>query len=85
MKRKEKLDMIRNLLAAGAGRFVAEDLVKAAGSARVARSALFLSRRNGLQLEALRDSGHTVVAYIDITPKETVTQKTARAAEPAVV
>jgi hypothetical protein len=66
MKRQEKLDIIIRLLSEGGGRFTAQQLLDAAGSHRRARSALFLSRKNGVTLEALRDEGEgrTVVSYV---------------------
>ena len=72
MKRQEKLDIIIRLLAEGGGRFTAQQLFDAAGSHRRARSALFLSRKNGITLEALRDEGRVVMSYVAMNydPKE---------------
>ena len=64
MKRQEKLDIIIRLLAEGGGRFTAQQLLDAAGSHRRARSALFLSRKNGVTLEAIRDEGRVVASYV---------------------
>ena len=64
MKRQEKLDIIIRLLSEGGGRFTAQQLLDAAGSHRRARSALFLSRKNGVTLEAIRDEGRIVVSYV---------------------
>ena len=72
MKRQEKLDIILRLLAEGGGKFSATNLLDAAGSHRRARSALFLSRKNGVVLEAVRDSGRVVISYVamNFDPKE---------------
>jgi len=64
MKRKEKLDIVTQLLEKGNGRFTVEDLKDAAGSDRVARSAIFLSRKSGVKLEAVRSNGRKVDAYV---------------------
>jgi len=72
MKRQEKLDIIIRLLTEGGGRFTAQQLLDAAGSHRRARSALFISRRNGVILEAIRDEGRVVANYVAMNydPKE---------------
>ena len=64
MKRQEKLDIIIRLLSEGGGRFTTQQLLDAAGSHRRARAALFLSRKNGVTLEAIRDEGRIVVSYV---------------------
>jgi len=64
MKRKEKLDIVTQLIEKGNGRFTVKDLKDAAGSDRVARSAIFLSRKSGMKLEAVRSAGRKIDAYI---------------------
>lgn len=63
MKRKEKLSIVQELLDAGNGNFTAAELLAKAGTARRARSALFLSRKDGIVLEPLRDGTRAVVSY----------------------
>ena len=56
MKRNEKMSMLTDLLKKGNNRFTVDELVKAAGSERVARSSIWLSRHDaGIKLEAVRD------------------------------
>jgi len=66
MKRNDKVQIIVDLLAAGQGRFTVADLLAAAGSERRARSAISLSRTDGIGLEPVRD-GREVTAYISAT------------------
>jgi len=69
MKRSEKMSILNDLLKKGNNRFTVEDLIKAAGSERIARSAIWISRHeSGMKLEAVRDGGRIVVAYINLTP-----------------
>jgi hypothetical protein len=78
MKRDVKLNIVNDLLAQNGNKFTADQLLTAAGTARRARSALFLSRKNGLNIEAVRDNGRKVVSYIlvvsnaNATPSEEV-------------
>lgn len=77
MKRKEKMQIVKDLLAKNGGKFSVEELQNAAGSERVARSAVFLSRRAGMKLEAIRDSGRKVTSYVELktaTVSESVDQ-----------
>ena len=46
MKRNDKMSMLAELLKKGNNRFTVEELVEAAGSERVARSAIWLSRHD---------------------------------------
>jgi hypothetical protein len=70
MKRNEKMSMLAELLKKGNNRFTVEELVEAAGSERVARSAIWLSRHDsGMQLEAVRDGGRKVIAYVFLPPQ----------------
>jgi hypothetical protein len=60
-----------------------DELVKAAGSERVARSSIWLSRHDaGIKLEAVRDGGRKVIAYVNLTPQP-VEQKVIAKPEPA--
>lgn len=69
MKRNEKMSMLVELLKKGNNRFTVDELVAAAGSERVARSSIWLSRHDaGMKLEAVRDGGRKVIAYINLTP-----------------
>lgn len=66
MKRDDKVQIIRDLLADGQGRFSVADLLVKAGSERRARSAIFLAREGGVGLEPIRD-GREVTHYISAT------------------
>lgn len=69
MKRSEKMSILNDLLKKGNNRFTVDDLIKDAGSERIARSAIWISRHeSGMKLEAVRDGGRKVVAYINLTP-----------------
>ena len=83
MKRNEKMSMLTDLLKKGNNRFTVDELVKAAGSERVARSSIWLSRHDaGIKLEAGRDGGRKVIAYVNLTPQP-VEQKVIAKPEPA--
>ena len=83
MKRNEKMSMLTDLLKKGNKRFTVDELVKAAGSERVARSSIWLSRHDaGIKLEAVRDGGRKVIAYVNLTPQP-VEQKVIAKPEPA--
>lgn len=58
-----KAQFVFDLLKTNKNRFTPAQLEAATGSARRARRALFLARKTGLALEALRDGGKTIVAY----------------------
>lgn len=66
MKRDDKVQIIRDLLADGQGRFSVTELLVKAGSERRARSAIFLAREGGVGLEPIRD-GREVTHYISAT------------------
>jgi len=83
MKRNEKMSMLADLLKKGNNRFTVDELVAAAGSERVARSSIWLSRHDaGIKLEAVRDGGRKVIAYVNLTPQP-VEQKVIAKPEPA--
>jgi hypothetical protein len=83
MKRNEKMNMLTDLLKKGNNRFTVDELVAAAGSERVARSSIWLSRHDaGMKLEAVRDGGRKVIAYVNLTPQP-VEQKVIAKPEPA--
>ena len=83
MKRNEKMSMLADLLKKGNNRFTVDELVAAAGSERVARSSMWLSRHDaGIKLEAVRDGGRKVIAYVNLTPQP-VEQKVIAKLEPA--
>lgn len=85
MKRKEKMNILSELLKNG-NRFTVAELVKASGSERVARSAIWLSRHDaGMKLEAIRDGGRKVVAYVNLMQKsEVVTEQKSTQSQDAV-
>lgn len=76
MKRDVKLNIVKDLLAQNGNKFTAEQLLTAAGTARRARSALFLSRKNGISLEAIRDNGRKVVSYMLVVGNTEVVEAT---------
>lgn len=59
-----KAQYVIDLLKANKNRFTAVQLEKATGTPRRARRALFLARKAGVSLEAIRDGGKSVVAYV---------------------
>jgi hypothetical protein len=59
-----KAQFVIDLLKSNANRFTPAQLEKATGSPRRARRALFLARKAGVNLEAVRDAGRTVTAYV---------------------
>lgn len=60
-----KAQFVIDLLKSNANRFTPAQLEAATGTARRARRALFLARRDfGIKLEAIRDAGRTVTAYV---------------------
>ena len=83
MKRNEKMSMLVDLLKKGNNRFTVDELVAIAGSERVARSSIWLSRHDaGIKLEAVRDGGRKVIAYVNLTPQP-VEEKVIAKPEPA--
>lgn len=59
-----KAKFVLDLLASNGNRFTPDELVKAAGNERRARSALSHARMSGVTLEAIRDAGRAVTAYV---------------------
>jgi len=59
-----KAQFVIDLLKSNSTRFTPAQLEQATGSPRRARRALFLARKEGVTLEAIRDSGRTVTAYV---------------------
>lgn len=59
-----KAQFVIDLLKSNSNRFTPEQLEKATGSPRRARRALFLARKEGVILEAIRDGGRAVTAYV---------------------
>ena len=59
-----KAQFVIDLLKTNANRFTPAQLEQATGSPRRARRALFLARKAGVTLEAIRDSGRAVTAYV---------------------
>lgn len=59
-----KAQYVIDLLKSNSNRFTPAQLESVTGSPRRARRALFLARKAGLALEAIRDSGRAVTAYV---------------------
>lgn len=60
-----KAQFVIDLLKSNGNRFTPDELEAATGTARRARRALFLARRDlGIKLEAIRDAGRAVTAYV---------------------
>ena len=59
-----KANIVINLLKSNSNRFTTSQLLTAAGNERRARSALSHARMAGVTLEAIRDSGRAVTAYV---------------------
>jgi hypothetical protein len=59
MKAQYVIDLLKN----NKNRFTAKQLESATGTPRRARRALFLARKAGVVLEAIRDGGKAVIAY----------------------
>ena len=60
-----KAQFVIDLLKSNGNRFTPGELEAATGTARRARRALFLARRDfGIKLEAVRDAGRAVTAYV---------------------
>jgi len=59
-----KAQFVVDLLKSNSNRFTPAQLLKATGNERRARSALSHARMAGIVLEAVRDSGRTVTAYV---------------------
>lgn len=77
-----KAQFVIDLLKSNANRFTPAQLEQATGSPRRARRALFLARKAGVSLEAIRDSGRAVTAYVSTdTSLPTIAAKPAKAAK----
>jgi hypothetical protein len=59
-----KAKFVLDLLASNGNRFTPDELVASAGNERRARSALSHARMSGVTLEAIRDAGRAVTAYV---------------------
>jgi hypothetical protein len=60
-----KAQFVIDLLKSNGNRFTPDELEAATGTARRARRALFLARRDfGIKLDAIRDAGRAVTAYV---------------------
>lgn len=66
MTDKQKLEMLKALLKAGNGSVSAADLLAKTGTARRARRALFVARKDGMILEAVRTNGRAVTSYVQV-------------------
>lgn len=83
-----KAQFVIDLLTANGNRFTPDQLEQATGTARRARRALFLARRDyGVKLEAVRDGGKAVTAYVlnGTVPTVTPTAKASKAPSKAAV
>lgn len=78
-----KAQYVLDLLKSNSNRFTPAQLEKATGSPRRARRALFLARKAGVTLEAIRDNGRAVTAYVfnGTGSLPTVADKPAKAAK----
>ena len=78
----KQADPVVNLLKANGNRFTPAQLDAATGSERRSRRALFLARQMGLAIEAVRDGGRGVTAYVlasgDLDAIPTATPKAAK-------
>lgn len=77
-----KAQFVIDLLKSNGNRFTPAQLEAATGTARRARRALFLARRDlGIKLEAVRDAGRAVTAYVFSGALPTVTAATPKASK----
>jgi hypothetical protein len=74
-----KAQIVFDLLKSNSNRFTAVQLLKVAGNDRRARSALSHARMAGATLEAIRDGGKAVIAYILSGSVPTVSAPVAKA------
>ena len=74
-----KAKIVLDLLQSNSNRFTTVQLLNAVGNERRARSALFHARLSGMTLEALRDGGRAVIAYISNGPIPTLSAPVAKA------
>ena len=81
----QKASFVVNLLKANSNRYTPEQLDAATGSERRSRSSLYWARQMGLAIEAVRDSGRAVTAYVlasgDLDAIPTAPPKAAKAAK----
>ena len=84
----QKASFVVNLLKANGNRFTPEQLDAATGSERRSRSSLYWARQMGLAIEAVRDGGRAVTAYVlasgDLDAIPTATPKAAKVKAPKV-
>jgi ribosomal protein L14E/L6E/L27E len=84
----QKASFVVNLLKANGNRFTPEQLDAATGSERRSRSSLYWARQMGLAIEAVRDGGRAVTAYVlasgDLDAITTATPKAANVKAPKV-
>ena len=66
MTDKDKLEILKSLLKTGNGTVSAADLLTATGTARRARRTLFVARKDGMVMEAVRTNGRAVTFYVQI-------------------
>lgn len=82
----QKASFVVNLLKANGNRFTPEQLDAATGSERRSRSSLYWARQLGLAIEAVRDGGRAVTAYVlasgDLDAISTATPKAAKVKAP---
>jgi len=85
----KQADPVVNLLKANGNRFTPAQLDAATGSERRSRRALFLARQMGLAIEAVRDGGRGVTAYVlasgDLSAIPVAAPKAAKVKAPKVV
>jgi hypothetical protein len=84
----QKASFVVDLLKANSNRFTPEQLDAATGSERRSRSSLYWARQMGLAIEAVRDGGRAVTAYVlasgDLDAIPTATPKAAKVKAPKV-
>lgn len=74
-----KAKIVLDLLKSNSNRFTTVQLLNAVGNERRARSALFHARLSGMTLEALRDGGRAVIAYVSNGSVPTLSAPVAKA------
>lgn len=68
MNDRQKVEKLVELLKANNNTVAVSDLLKATGSERRARRAVFMARKAGLKLEATRSGGRGVTSYTLLIP-----------------
>lgn len=63
MNKDTKIQTVKKLLEEGNGEFEFSKLIDETGSHRIARSAIFLTRKSGMDLIAVRVTGRNVHSY----------------------